>query len=454
MSALSIETTCAEADTETAAGRLAQAIRFTTVSPEDGGKRDRRAFLGLHVYLERALPLVHRNLEREVIGDLSLLYTWKGRDPALKPILLSAHLDVVPAQSEAAWSHPPFGGRIADGFIWGRGALDDKAAVLGILEAVELLLTDGVRPSRTVYLAFGHDEERGGSEGAATIASLLGARGVSLQYVLDEGLVIGSGLVPGVRRPTAVIGVAEKGRLLLELVARGAHGHASMPPSRSAIGALARGLVRLEANPMPASLRSPMRELLECLAPEMELPRRIAFSNLGLFGPLVTHRLGRAARTNATIRTTMAITMASAGTKANVLPGEARAVVDVRILPGDTVAAIVAHVCQVLDDPAIEIRASTAVEPSPVSPTDGPGFLALVAVLRQVFPDAVVAPGLLVAGTDSKHYLSLTEAVYRFRPFRMTPDDVGRFHGVDERIGIADYARLVTFYTSLLRNVR
>jgi carboxypeptidase PM20D1 len=454
MSTLSITTPIAH-DTDAAAERLAQAIRFATVSPEDGGERDREAFLELGAFLEQVFPLTHRALEREVIGDLSLLYTWRGADPTLKPILLSAHLDVVPvpAESEPHWSHPPFDGRIADGFIWGRGALDDKSAVLGILEAVERLLADGFRPGRTIHLAFGHDEERGGDEGAAIIARLLRARGVRLQYVLDEGLVIGNGLVPGVPRPTAMIGVAEKGRVVLELLARGPRGHASMPPSRSAIGALARAVERLESNPMPASLRSPMRELFQCLAPEMEMLRRIAFSNLDVFGSFVTRELGRSARTNATIRTTMALTITSAGTKANVLPGEARAVVDARILPGDTVADVVAHVRLVLDDPAIEIRVSDAHEPSPVAPIEGPGFRTLAGALREVFPEALVVPGLLVAGTDSKHYVPLSEAVYRFRPFPMAPDDLARFHGVDERIGVEDYARFITFYAEVLRNV-
>jgi carboxypeptidase PM20D1 len=441
-------------DVAAAVERLAAAIRLRTVSTHDAARVDPRPFLALHAHLEQAFPRAHAVLRREVVGGLSLLYTWPGRDPSRKPILLSAHLDVVPVEAETSrqWSHPPFSGAVADGHVWGRGSIDDKGAVVGVLEAVEVLAARGFQPARTIHLAFGHDEERGGTEGAAAIAGLLAARGVRLEYVLDEGLVVGDGLIAGVRPPVALIGVAEKGRVLLELTVRGRHGHASMPPAASVIGTLARALDRVERSPMPTRLDGSMRKLFDCVRPAMPIAQRVALGNLWLFEPLVSRQLAQSPVTNAGIRTTIALTVVAAGEKDNVLPGEGRALADIRIVPGDSVADALAHVRRVVNDPAVEIRTlPVPAEPSPVAPVDARGFVEVAGAARRVFPEALVAPGLLVAGTDSKHYLPLADAVYRFRPIRLTRTDLARFHGVNERIGIEAYGRLVAFYGHLLR---
>jgi carboxypeptidase PM20D1 len=442
-------------DPQAAIERLARAVRLRTVSPPDEVPRDPGPFRELHALLEQAFPRLHRELRRETLAELSLLYTWPGRDPRHPAVLLSAHLDVVPVEpdTEARWRQAPFGGAVVGGELWGRGSLDDKAAVMGALEAVELLVASGFRPARTIYLAFGHDEERGGREGAAAIAARLAAQGARLAYVLDEGLVIGDGLLPGVRPPVALVGVAEKGRLVLELTVRGTEGHASMPPPGGVVATLGRALARIERNPMPARVGPAMRALFACVAREMPLLQRVAVTNLWLFEPLVTRQLARAPVTNAGIRTTAALTVVGAGTKDNVLPGEGRAVVDLRILPGDSMAAVLEHVRRVVDDPAVRIGILGApVEPSPLSPVDGPGFRAVAAAARRVFPEALVAPGLLVASTDSTHYLRLADAVYRFRPVRLTRADLARFHGIDERIAVEAYLRLVAFYVHLLRH--
>ena len=211
-----------------------------------------KEFLALHEYLKETFPKVHSGLTKETINDYSLLYTWKGSDETLKPILLMAHLDVVPVEpaSEADWQHPPFEGQIQDGYIWGRGALDDKAGVMGLLEAVETLLAEGFRPKRTIYLAFGHDEELGGPNGAAKIAELLLSRKVELDYVLDEGLIIANGILP-VSKPVALIGIAEKGFVSLELSVETEGGHSSMPPPNTAIGILSEAVNKLEEGQMP-----------------------------------------------------------------------------------------------------------------------------------------------------------------------------------------------------------
>lgn len=365
-------------------------------------------------------------------------------------------MDVVPVApgSESSWERPPFSGDIADGFIWGRGTLDDKVSVLAILEAVERLLADGFAPERTVYLAFGHDEEVDGPEGAAKIASLLAERGVELEFTLDEGGIIAHDIVPGVAPPVALVGVAEKGYLALKLRAGTEEcGHASMPPKTTAIGRLAGAIHRLETNPMPANLAPPVTDMFDRLAPEMPFMLRLAVTNRWLFSPLVTSRLSESRATDAAIRTTTAVTRISGGVKANVLPCAAEAIVDFRILPSDSIASVTAHVREVIDDPLIEIsQHGLANEPPPVSDIDSKGFQALQTTVRQIFPDALPAPHLVIAATDSKHFTGIAENSYRFLPIRLGPDDTGRIHGTNERISLQNYSEVIRFYVQLLLN--
>jgi carboxypeptidase PM20D1 len=233
--------------------RLAQALRFATISHEDPAQVDRAPFRELHRFLEESFPQVHHSLKREVIEEYSLLYTWQGTDASLAPALFAGHIDVVPVESgtETEWQYPPFEGCVEEGYIWGRGALDDKVAVLGLLEAAEALLARGFQPHRTIYLAFGHDEEVGGTYGAKRIAALLQQRGVRLEFALDEGLAVTEGIIPKVSKPVAMVGIAEKGYLCLELSAESRGGHSSMPPSETAIGILSAAITRLERHPMP-----------------------------------------------------------------------------------------------------------------------------------------------------------------------------------------------------------
>lgn len=442
-------------DRDVAANRLAEAIRFRTVSYGLDTPVPEKAFRGLHDFIYRKFPMVHETLKREIVNDYSLLYTWEGTDPTLNPILLNAHMDVVPVEPgiEGEWTHPPFSGAVADGYVWGRGAMDMKVSLMGILEAVEYLLDQGFKPERTVYLAFGHDEEIGGRKGAAKIAELLATRGVRLDFSLDEGLVVTHGIIPGVAKPAALIGVAEKGYLTLELTARGEGGHSSRPPRNTAIGALARAIHRLETNQMPAALKSPMSELFDYLAPEMPFYMRALVANRWLFEPVLLARLARKPVTNATIRTTTAPTMISGGIKENVLPNKATALVNFRLLPGDTIDTVNEHVRAMIDDPHVTVRhVGVSRESSPVSDVGSESFAAVAMTVRQVFPDAVVAPGLVIGGTDSKHYLKIADNSYRFVPMRLTSDDPKRIHGINERIAVDNYAEIIRFYVQLLRN--
>jgi carboxypeptidase PM20D1 len=364
-------------------------------------------------------------------------------------------MDVVPVDSasEKLWSHPPYSGQLVDGHIWGRGAMDDKASLLAILEAVEYLLLERFQPKRTIYLAFGHDEEIGGNNGAAKIAATLAARNVHLEYVLDEGMNILSGIVDGVTTPVALIGVAEKGYLSIELSAHAEGGHSSIPPNENAIGRVSRALQRLEAAPFPAKLRGPTRTMFEFIGPEMSWTKKLAFANLWLFEPLIASQLARSPLTNATLRTTLAPTIFNAGVKDNVLPTQARAVINLRIMPGESTASALQQVRKTIDDPKITVTPlPVRIEPSAVTEIESPSFKLLARTIRQTAPEAIVAPSLLVGATDSRHYAGLTKNILRFLPITITAADTKRYHGIDERISIADYLRCINFYSQLIRN--
>ena len=437
-----------------AAERLAEAIRLRTVSTEDAAAFNGAPFIALHAYLQAAFPRVHAQLRRETVGTYSLLYTWHGSDPSLDPILLAGHLDVVPVEdgTERRWQHEPFSGRISDGFIWGRGAIDNKSTVIGTLEAVEMLLAQGVRPSRTVYLAFGHDEEVGGTQGARAIATLLKSRGIALEMVVDEGGVITAGVLPGVAAPVALIGIAEKGFVTIELSTRVAGTHSSMPPRESAVGILSAAVARLENDQMPARLEGATQRLFETIGPHFPAVQRAVFANLWLTRRLVLRTLEKSPSTNAMVRTTTAPTIFRAGTKDNVLPSSARAVINVRILPGDSIATVLQHVRRVVDDDRVEIAIGGrfTAEPSRVSSSETGPFRTLSRAIRSVVPDALVAPYLVVVVTDARHYSELTNNVFRFLPLRLASRDLERIHGADERVAKADYYSAIRIYRQLL----
>jgi carboxypeptidase PM20D1 len=417
-----------------------------------GGSGDAQSFRDLHAYLREQFPRVHQTLRVETVGELSLLYTWQGTDTTLRPAVLVAHMDVVPAEGETPWTHPPFEGIVADGYIWGRGTLDNKMAVVGLLQAVEILLAQGKEPRRTLYLAFGHDEEVGGQQGAGRIVTLLKQRGVVPDFVLDEGMAITEGILEGAPGPVAFVGVAEKGYMNVQLKALGGGGHSAIPPRPTSAGRLGKALAALEESPYPAALDGVARSTLEFTAPEMSLGRRLILANLWLFSPLVERAMDRKPSTGALIRSTLAPTLLSGSTKENVLAQESRAVINVRLKPGDSPEDVLNHIRDTIDDSKVEV--STLGHPIPasrLSSTETPAFRALMESIRQIDPSAIVVPGLVLSSTDSKHYAELGSDVYRFAPIRLRSEDLPRVHGVDERISIEQFSELVRFYVVFLQ---
>ncbi len=437
-----------------ALARLSGAIRIPTVSHQTASDDDTSAFAAMGTYLAQAYPRMHAALTREEVGTRGLLFTWRGSDSTLAPLVLVAHLDVVPIEpgTEGKWTHPPFGGDVADGFVWGRGSFDDKGSAIAICEAIEQLVVQDIKPRRTVMLAFGLDEEVGGQGGAQRIAALLAERHVRAAMVLDEGgAVLVGGPLP-LAKPVALVGIAEKGYLTLALTTTAVGGHSSMPPSQTAIGVLSAAVAAIESHPSPGSLRGPTQAMFDYLAPEMSLVPKVLFANQWLFRLLIERQLAASASSNAMLRTTAAATVFTAGTKDNVLPSAARVLVNFRTFPGETIAAVTARVRSVINDERVTVTAQgEPKEASAVSPVDST-FTALQQAIASTFPDVVVAPYLVVGGTDAAHYTRIANHVYRFLPIRLNNADLAGMHGTNERVATAAWFDAVRFYQRLVLN--
>ncbi len=435
---------------------LSRAIQIPTVSHLKKEKIDYPKLTLLHQLLEEIYPIVHQQLTKEVVNQYSLMFTWPGSQPGLDPIMLTGHLDVVPVETgtEIQWEKPPFSGINADGFIWGRGTLDCKSIVLAILEAVEYLLKAGYTPQRTIILGFGHDEEIGGKLGASAISGLLQQRGVRLEAVIDEGLAIIENFSPLFPKPCAMIGIAEKGYMTILLNVQTTGGHSSTPPKETAISILSATIGKLSRQPMPARLSEIVKELFRRIAPHQKGFLRFLLNNHRLFSPLLLGKFEASPAMNAMVRTTFAPTIFQAGIKDNILPTSASAAVNIRILPGDDIDSIKKYIKRVVDDPRVEIQVQSefSTNPSPISSTSASSFQLLEKTILEIFPETIVAPGLVLGATDCRYYQSLTSNAYRFMPIVVQPQDMGRVHGANERIGVDDYCQAVVFYQKLIQN--
>ncbi|AXK89463.1 peptidase [Nocardia sp. FDAARGOS_372] len=431
------------------AERLAGALRCATVSGT-GERADDSAdgeFVRLAAHLEACFPRVHAELELERFGH-SRLYRWPGVEPERVSAILLAHQDVVPAGD--GWTHPPFAGVVDDGFIWGRGAIDDKSRVLAILEAVEAALAAGVRPRHTVYLAFGHDEEVFGDAGAVLMARRLRDAGVRAELLLDEGGVITEGVADGVSTPVASIMVGEKGYATVRLSVRETGGHSSMPGRQTAVGRIARAVARVQDRPLPLRLTPVIADMLARLRTVMPPARRMLLGAAGVAGPVITRVMAARPQTEALVRTTTAPTVIRGGVKANVLPQHAEALVNFRILPGDSVDGVLAHCRRVIRDRGVTVElVGMASEPSRTE-RPGPAFDLVARLARQVVPGVAVTSGLVPGATDSRHYDGLAATRCNFAPIVLSEADLATIHGTDERISRVNYARLIEFNRRLI----
>lgn len=448
---ISVERVVIELNEAELAQHLSESIQFQTVSFQSPEYRDSSQFTGFINWVQSTFSLVHKHLEYLQFSD-TMLYRWPGSDPSLKPILITGHYDVVPVipGTESLWEQSPFTGVIADNVIWGRGALDDKSGVVGILEATTYLLESGYQPTRTVYLSFGHDEEIGGSEGAAAVAAYLKAQGVQLAWSLDEGSFIFDGLISGVDSLVAAVNVAEKGVVNLDIVAVAEGGHSSMPPQKNAVTDLARAITKLEENPVPGGLEGLASEMFDTISRYMPFIPKALFANQWLFGGLIDSQLSAAPTTNAMLRTTTAPTMLSGSVKSNVLPIEATARVNFRIHPRDSMDSIEAYVTDLVASDSITVHRRGGSDASAVSDWSASGFAVIAESVREIHGDIPVAPGLMIAASDSRHYGKVADNAYRFNPIRLTPELLTGFHGTNEKISIADYAQGVRGYIRII----
>jgi carboxypeptidase PM20D1 len=435
------------------AGRLSRMIQLPTVSAELDA-RGPQPFEDFVTLLAEQYPLVHAHLERERITDFGLLFRWPGAAASASPVVLMAHYDVVPVDECDDWTHPPFEGRVEGGWVYGRGALDDKGPLLIVLEAVENLLAAGFTPARDVYLSFGGNEEIHGAA-AASIATTLRERGIVPWLVLDEGGAVVDAPLPFALGAAAMVGVGEKGVLTLRLTARGDGGHASAPPRLTAVGRIARAVDRLTPSTFPARTPPAITRMLSLFADKARGAEQILLRTLATFPGLTARAFATmGGEPAAVVRTTVAATMQTGGTAANVLPSQASATLNLRIALGETVGGTIRRVTRRIADSRVEVTVLEASDPSPESPTDNAQFGLIVAAVKAGYPDAVTVPFVCMAATDSRHFHGFSPAVYRFAPLEMSNAQRASIHGVDERVEIASLERGEMFHRALLQQLQ
>lgn len=434
---------------------FSEALKIKTVSPENLADFDSVQFNKFNDFLKNTYPLSDSLLEHKTFNSFSHLFKWQGSDASLEPIILMGHLDVVPVieKNLSEWKINPWEGVIQNDTIWGRGAIDDKVGVIGIMEAVELLLSQNFQPKRSMYFAFGHDEEIGGRKGAVTMANYLKEQGITAEYVLDEGGVVSDGLVPGMTKEVALIGVAEKGYLSLNLGVRIEGGHSSMPGKETSIDVMSNAIAKLKNNPLPSKITAPLKEFMEYIGPEMPFTNKMVFANKGVLSPLLLSVYESSSSGNAQIRTTTSPTIFNSGVKDNIIPLTANATVNFRVLPETTADDVIAHAKEVINDERITIEKGSFVsEPSKHSSPKASQFKQINTTILQLFPEVVVTPYLVVGGTDARHYNEISDHIYRFSPIHLNKSNQKSFHGLNERLAVSDFYDAIAFYVQLIKN--
>ena len=434
-----------------AIAHMSKAIQLSTETPNDAYEFDTATFLAYRKFIESAYPLIHKNLPRTIIDSFNYIYEWKGTDTSLLPMVLMAHYDVVPVEASAVklWHAQPYGGEVKEGYIWGRGVLDDKSSMISILEATEAQLAKGFQPKQTILLCFGADEESSGN-GATAVVKYFKSKNKRFDIVVDEGGEISTEDMKEVKKPIASIGVGEKGYVTLILTAQKAGGHSSVPDKSTAIDILSKGLYKLRKEEMPAKLIPPIKAYLERVSSYTDnFWNKMKLSNMWLFEKQVLNDLSEAPNTNALIRTTLVPTVVNSGVRDNVIPTFATAYVNSRILPGETQKDVYNFVEKTINDTNIKITYyhNYSSLPSPTTDVNSKAFKRVETVIQSIVENVVVAPMLMVGATDSRNYRDISDGVINFTPIT----NAKGYHGIDERLLISDFQKCINFYTLLIQ---
>ncbi len=434
-----------------AVNHLRQAIQIKSISYDNDSLTDYSQFDSLINFLENSYPLTFEKLESRIINKHSLLLHWKGSNKNNKPAIFYAHLDVVPADSSSQWTHHPFAGHADIEFIYGRGAIDDKGSIIAIFESTEKLLKNNFVPGRDIYFAFGHDEEASGEKGARFIAETLEKEGVKAEFLLDEGGLVAVDMVPFVKPPVALVFTSEKGYMTLQLSVKSNGGHSSHPPAEAPIEIISTAIKNLHDHPFEKRMTQSVKDFMDYAGPEMKLPFKAFFANQWLFKGIIFNEYEKIPSANAMIRTTAVATVIKGGEKENAIPSGVQVKINFRLLPGDNSQDIIQKVKSVINDNRVEVTAIGKIEEaSTVSSAESEGFNMLRNSIEKIFPDAIVAPSLLIAQTDSRHFRKVTENIYRFIPVCMNDKILDTMHGADERIGVSEFMEAIEFYRNFI----
>ena len=438
-----------EVDTDLACENLSKMIRCKTISNKDETKIDKGEFEKFRLLLEELYPTVYEKSEKEDIAG-GLLFRIKGKSSS-SPSVLMAHFDVVPVDSEK-WSTDPFGGEIKDGFLWGRGTLDTKCSLFGIMESAQALLDAGFVPENDIYLSFGCNEEVAG-DCAPTIVKTLKERGISPAFVLDEGGTILSGSSKYFPHDIAAIGIAEKGPMDVELTVKGESGHSSQPPVHTAVGKLSKDISKIENRQFPMKMNTAVKAMLKALAPYTPYLGKLILGNLWCFSPLIRFACKRNKTAAALFRTSMAFTQLEGSKGANVLPAEAKAIVNIRLSEGETPASAIEHMRKAANDPELSFRIVNYSNATSCAKASGKYWDALSASIKRNFSGTVVSPYLMMGGTDSRFFSEIATEVYKFAPTLTGGGLLKTMHSDDERIRIDNIEPLIGFYTDLMKMI-